>query len=441
MYGGIRSFDVVLTDMAHWIVVDVFLLALATGVVIVPGAVAGLGWTLGARASRAERGFGSLALVSLLALLVEAAIYSTNGDHRFLERYLALAGPLLVLGLCLAARPGRGRIWAMAAGVALFVAVMRIPLSGYASGSGKQDSPFLWAVYWLEGRLGTSSGARLIATGAAVLALGSIVMIRYSAKAVPVCLTASIVVGTAVSLAGTSYDLTRAAAARAAFLPADKRWVDHARLGPTTVLVTPGTDPPVVSAHLFWNLALERVVLLGGAERVDAFRSSRATIADDGTVVADGVPVSGPILIEEYAAVARLEHARLVSRTQATSLWLPQSRARMALLAEGRYLDGWLSYRSRIRTWPGGGGVTGTLRFTLSLPRNAPSQRLTLTGAGIDRTVVVPSGGKTTVALKVDLRRRSTVTLRCSRALQLPDSRLVCAQVSIPRVAPSRKPR
>jgi hypothetical protein len=113
----------------------------------------------------------------------------------------------------------------------------------------------------------------------------------------------------------------------------------------------------------------------------------------------------------------------------------------MALLTEGRYLDGWLGYRSRIRAWPAGGGATGMLRFTLSLPASAPSQRLTLKGTGIDRTVVVPSGGKTTVALEVDRRRRSTVTLTCPRALQLPDSRIVCAQVSIPRVTSSHKPK
>ena len=125
---------------------------------MLPGAIGGLVGALGRRAGRAERGFATFAIVSLLALLVEAAIFSANGTHGFFERYLMLAGPLLILGLCLVARSARGRIFGMAAGAVLLVAVMRLPLSGYAAEGGKRDSPLLGGVFWLEDRLGVGSG-------------------------------------------------------------------------------------------------------------------------------------------------------------------------------------------------------------------------------------------------------------------------------------------
>jgi hypothetical protein len=441
IYGGLLEFEADVARIAHWFVVDAFLLALAAGVVVVPGALAGLGGALGRRAGRAERGFAALALASLLALLIEASLFAANLEPRFIERYLVLAGPLLVLGLCLATRPARGRLWAMAIAAVLLVAVVRFPLSGYSHGFGKRDSPFLAAVSWVEGRLGVGSGGFAIASGAAVLVLCSILAFWLSRRAVSICLAASLVAGAAVSVAATSYDVTRATAARTTFLPADTRWVDHAGLGAATLLVTPGTSPPVASTHLFWNTSLERVALLERAERVDAFRATHAVIAADGTVVADGVPVAGPLLVEEYAAVAQLEDARLVVRTSGTSLWQPDSRARLAMLADGRYLDGWLGFRTTIRTWPGADGGTQKLRLTLSLPQDVPAQRVVVTGSGIERTVVVPPGGASEVTVDVDRSRRSEVTIRCARALQLPDNRLVCARATVPRLGDAVEPR
>ena len=264
LYDGIFEFSIDPTDIGRWVVVNTFLLALATGAVVLPGAIGGLVGALGRRAGRAERGFATFAIVSLLALLLEAAIFSANGTHGFFERYLMLAGPLLILGLCLVARSARGRIFGMAAGAVLLVAVMRLPLSGYAAEGGKRDSPLLGGVFWLEDRLGIGAGAQLVAFSAAGLILCSIVLLKVSKAVVPICLVIAIGAGAAASFAGTSYDVARAHDARTTFLPADPSWVDHAGLGPATMLLAAGANPPVASTHLFWNTSLEHVALLDG---------------------------------------------------------------------------------------------------------------------------------------------------------------------------------
>jgi hypothetical protein len=150
----------------------------------------------------------------------------------------------------------------------------------------------------------------------------------------------------------------------------------------------------------------------------------------------DGVPVTGPVLVEEYGAAAQLEHARLITRTTGTSLWVPASQARIASLTEGLYLDGWLSYPSRIRVWPSSLGGTETMRFTLSLPASAPTQTVEVKGAGVRQRVVVPAGGETVVSLDVDRSRLTELRITCKSALQVGGNRVVCAQATIPVLTP-----
>ena len=271
----------------------------------------------------------------------------------------------------------------MAAGAVLLVAVMRLPLSGYAAEGGKRDSPLLGGVFWLEDRLGIGAGAQLVAFSAAGLILCSIVLLKVSKAVVPICLVIAIGAGAAASFAGNV--LRRGARPRRP----RRRSCRPTRAGsitpasaPPRCCVAAGANPPVASTHLFWNTSLEHVARLEGAERIDSFATGKATITADGTVKVDGLPVTGPVLVEEYGAAAQLEHARLITRTTGTSLWVPASQARIASLTEGLYLDGWLSYPSRIRVWPSGRGGTETMRFTLSLPANAPTQTVEVKGAG-----------------------------------------------------------
>ena len=433
LYDGIFEFSIDLTDIGRWVVVNTFLLALATGAVVLPGAIGGLVGALGRRAGRAERGFATFAIVSLLALLLEAAIFSANGTHGFFERYLMLAGPLLILGLCLVARSARGRIFGMAAGAVLLVAVMRLPLSGYAAEGGKRDSPLLGGVFWLEDRLGVGAGSQLVAFSAAGLILCSIVLLKVSKAVVPICLVIAIGAGAAASFAGASYDVARAHDARSD-VPAGRPELGRpCRPRPRHDAArrrrqSPGRLDPSLLEHL---ARARRAARGRRADRLLRYRQGHDRRRRNG-----GRSTASP---SPGRSSSRSMEPRLssstpgsIARTTGTSLWVPASQARIASLTEGLYLDGWLSYPSRIRVWPSGRGGTETMRFTLSLPANAPTQTVEVKGAGVHRSVVVPAGGETVVTLDVDRSRLTELRITCKTALQVGGNRVVCAQATVP---------
>ena len=287
-----------------------------------------------------------------------------------------LAGPLLILGLGLVARSARGRIFGIAAGAVLLVAVMRLPLSGYAAQGGKRDSPLLGGVFWLEDRLSIGAGAQIVAFSAAGLILCSIVLLKVSKAVVPICLVIAIGAGAAASFAGMSYYVARAHNARTTFLPADPqlgRFITPASVPPRCCSL-PATIPGRLDAPLLEHLARAR----RAARRGRAGRLLRDRQGGDHRRRNRGGrrgSLTGPVLVEEYGAAAQLEHARLITRTTGTSLWVPASQARIASLTEGLYLDGWLSYPSRIRVSPSSLGGTDTMRFTLSLPATPPPRQ------------------------------------------------------------------
>jgi hypothetical protein len=200
-----------------------------------------------------------------------------------------------------------------------------------------------------------------------------------------------------------------------------------------TMLATFGTNPPVASTHLFWNQSIQRVALLDGAYPIDSFAAPDATIAADGTVQVAGSAVTGPLLVEEYASAAQLEHARLIARQVGTSLWLPASKARLASLTEGLYLDGWLASGSRIRVWPSDAGGKSVMHLTLSLPTEAPTQTVTLKGSGIRKDVVVASGRAKAVTIEVDRNALTTLTVSCPSILQV-GGRMACAKSTVPEL-------
>ena len=149
----------------RWFGLELFFLALASGVVLAPGAVLGLCSTR----ERRDRAFAALAIPFAIAVLVEGALYASNNDApRLKERYLMVLMPLIPLafGLYLRrGRPGRLLIAALAASIAALAALL--PLSGYAA-AGSDDSPLLWSYVPLQWELGISNASLVFAICATV---------------------------------------------------------------------------------------------------------------------------------------------------------------------------------------------------------------------------------------------------------------------------------
>ena len=151
--------------MVHWAATDLFLLAIAGGVVLVPGALVGLAAARGPR----EVPFAALTSFYTLALIVAAGLYASNGAGRFQERYLFSILPLIPLGFGLFLRHGRpARVAVLVICAVLVLVSMRVPLSGFAASTGSNDSPLLWAVVRLNKLVSLGTSSLLVAVYVAI---------------------------------------------------------------------------------------------------------------------------------------------------------------------------------------------------------------------------------------------------------------------------------
>lgn len=440
-YEGILGFDVAPLTLVHWMGVDVMLLGLVAGVAIVPGAVAALVTGFQKRASGPHRAFAAMISAFVGLVLLEAALYAGNGSPRFQERYLIALVPLVALAFCVGARNLPSGRW-IAATVAAVLALlsMSIPLSGYANLSGKQDSPFLMAVARFQDQAGIGNAGIVIALAVGLLACAAVLAAFRPTIGVPLAFGGAIVAAAAATIGATSFDIRAAQRMEATF--ADNRgwtWVDHQDTGAASVLVTPGADRTAAAVDLFWNRDLERVLSMPNAPEIDAFGATPTTITDDGALVADGVPVHGPLLVEESFAPILLDDARLMRRTVSASLWQPRTQVQVAMLTVGRYIDGWLDPKAEITVWPRRNAMrTGVVELRLSLPDGLPRAVLDLTAPGLAQQVVVEPGEQITVRIPVHARTRPVrISLRGRTAI-LDGERTVVAQVELPELLPPR---
>jgi hypothetical protein len=406
--------------LVRWALTDLYLLALAAGVVLVPGALVAL-----ARPRvRVERAFTALVAPFALGLLFEAALYASNGSARFQERYLFSLLPLVPVGFGLYLRNGRPgpRVVALLA-LVLFGASARLPVSGYAEALGKTDSPFLFAVFRLERAVGTANGALLVAVLAALGAAGAMLVSRRGGGRP--ALLATLCVAAACSFGAIVNDASNAQRVRDDYLPPHVSWVDDARLGEVTLVQTAGSPPDRSVEQLYWNRSVRHEVRLGDAQPTDVYAAPRLRIAPNGALA----NVIGNVLFQGYAATARFANARLVATAGSFSLWSSDGTPRLALLENGRYSDGWLARSGRLTAWPDLAGRTrGTLRFTLTLPAGSHPVRVHFGKAHYD----VRPGELTAVTYTLDTRGRWSIPFHAESGGFLDDLRAVSVRSSAP---------
>jgi hypothetical protein len=308
-----------------------------------------------------------------------------------------------------------------------------VPLSGYTVSDAKQDSPFLLGVFRLEKAVGVGDGSLAVALVAAALACVA-AGVAFRARLAHVAVAATLLVSCAVSIAAVSFDHVVVRSVRSTLLPRDARWIDHARLGPTTLIQTPATAHARAHEQLFWNRSLERMLFLDDSSPIDAFGSPRVRVAADGRLVSGGRTVRGPLAISNFAVRARLVNAVAVARGADYELWRPLGTPRMALFVGGLYHDGWLANGGRITLWPARDGrVEGTLRLPLSLPADTRRTVLQLHGPGVNQRVVVEPKQSRVVVLRVSHRGPWTLTFHTNRPGYLqPDQRPISVRAQLP---------
>jgi hypothetical protein len=418
----------VLHTVGHWFLVHLFLLTLSTGVIVVPGAVAGLVRPRG----RAERAFAFMAAALAFLLILQASSYSATGIERFRGRYVFLLLPLvpIAFGLYLKrGRPHRPLVIAIAVIVAL--AVARLPLSGYTGPVLSDDSPFLFAVTFVQLKLGITLSSLLVAALATLGAAAAVAVALVGRGFAAAIVTVGIAV--VVSAGAVANDLDTTSTLRSQ-LPHRLTWVDDASPGRlVTAVLTPGGAPGDLFEPLYWNRSVQRELLLGNAYSGDTWRSAPAPVTAEGRLLG----AQGNLLFDVVGTTVRLADARLLARERGFALWQPNGAARLRLLIEGRYFDEWLGGSGRIRAWPLRPGDATRLSFTLLVPANQGKPRIHLTigrshltvERGVPQKVVCVSGGR-----PLDLAFSSSDVFRDPN-LRLLSLKLLDARVDdVPRV-------
>jgi hypothetical protein len=259
-------------------------------------------------------------------------------------------------------------------------------------------------VYRLSELVGHGTASLVVAAIAAALAAGAVAIAFRPRLALP----ALGVVGTLLALVGFgawTLDARFSQRARETYLPRDASWIDSARVGPVTLVNTPGSGRELALEQMFWNRSVTRLVRLRNAGFPDKFAAPRVRIGGDGALLLRGRPVRGAVVFSEYAVTAELRGATSVAATKLFELWKPEGKPRLRLLAGGRYFDKWLANSGYVRIWD----APGTLRLRLVLPPRAPRSAMSFRARGVRRTVIVEPGSSRVVEFAVP---RGVWTLR-----------------------------
>jgi hypothetical protein len=390
-YGGVTNL-VTVGKLGYPFAANSLVLALASGWVIVPGALIALVLGIMRPLDRVELAFCALVSAHVLAMLGQAAFFGEQAH----ERYVAYAAPLLALAFALYVRRGAPfRLAHAAASLGLLVLALRLPLGGLL-GAGLTNSATLFAAQWLSEHLGSAGAASALVLNVALAgtALVLLVMARFPRAAFRIAMTFAVCFGTAFWIGASVYEHFAAARIRAAIMPADRSWVDHSGLGPVTMLRTFQSDRTDTYEQLFWNRSVDRVVSLN-APRNDPFSQPEVTVARNGAITALGKPVRGPLLMDEANSTVALRGGRIVATSPQFDLWKPGAGpARLASYFAGRTRGGLMIPLAVLELWPDRTSLAGTVRLVFTVPKGGPPWAVlhVITKAGGVRVFSIPSG-------------------------------------------------
>lgn len=373
---------------------NALVLVFAAGWVIVPGALLGLVLALVRPRDRVELRFAALTLSVGLGLFFQASLYGAPVH----ERYVFYLVPLLALAFCLYVRRGWPyRTYHALAAAALLTAATLEPLTSLSL-RGETNAPVLEAVHWARIHLVSFGGTSLIVLW--VVGAGSALLVLLSRRP---RLATVFAFGFAVALATTAYglssDLSRrnSVTVRHDVLPPNRSWVDAYGFRRVTLLQAYGGRRTDALNELFWNRSVSRVAVLPGGLGIDAFSAPRVRVTPDGALFADGRPLLGPLLVDNWNSTLVLTGARRLFGTVGYRLWEPTGTPRLSLYLAGRWTDGWLAPASRLNAW---GAKGQTIRLAVAMPRGTGTTRLRIT---------LPQGRVMRLTLAANTRRTISI--------------------------------
>lgn len=390
IYGDVTEYRVAPLDGVRGFGATAFVLALASGWVLVPGAVLGIVLALARPRGAAETALAVFTVAAVALLLLQAALVGEAG--RAQERYALYALPLVFAAFALYASrewPWRRAHALLAAATALVVAVA--PLSGWAAGGGSAQSLVLAALRRLETALDDVGLASLVVALGATVSSAVVVGIAFARPrfATGVALALAGAVTLATTAAAFSYQRDSRALLRATFLPGSPSWVDAVTDEAVTLLVAPRSTSADLHSTLFWNRTVDRIALLEGADRPDAFAALEPEVDGAGRL---GLS-PGPLLVDGHGSTVLLRGARRVAAGPTKTLWQPDGTPQLELLVAGRYFSGLMAAEGGIRAWPAepGGRIAAWLELELSAPSAVTVEVELPDDRTLSRTVTAPT--------------------------------------------------
>jgi hypothetical protein len=398
-YGDVVHLQVLSMDVLESAGTNVFVLLCAAGVAIVPGAAIALWLGIAKPLGRAELAFSALTLAFAGGVLGEAALYGISVH----ERYVFYVVPLLAIAFLRYAQRGwPAKLVHALLALLLAVGATAVPLTTLGA-RGEANASLLVAVHFLRLHVANAGDASVIAL--AVLTAALLVAVAASARprlGVPIVLATSIAVALAGLAGATVFQWRNAQEVRDVFLPPSPSWVDAAKVGHPTLLQTSGGLSTRAHVQLFWNRSVDKVAVLPNVQPIDAFATAHLQVARDGSLRNRGAPVTGPLLVDQYASDVRLRGARELGSAGGYHLYTLQRPAQLASYFAGRYDDGWLGPRATLDLWAPG-RLHGTLRLRLETPSVLPATRFELraAGGGGRRVVQLAPGSSHIVSIPV----------------------------------------
>jgi hypothetical protein len=429
-YEGARTLDYPLGETLRWSGWTAALLPFAVGLLVVPGALLGLGLGLRRPRRAAERPFAFITALLVALMPLQAGLIASGESHKPFERYVFYLLPLVFLAFfAFAERNVSGR--RLYAGIALALAglALAVPFASLALVPFSFDSPTLSAVETVARWTSQGDAAAVFAALGVLGALAAAALQRRPA----LLAVASVVLAFAIGVAAYDGDRRMTQRTLDSLSAAQPDWLERSGIPSADVLALPGGSLHSGWVLESWNRNVGRTFHLGDVPH-DQLPYAQVGLQQDGTVAAGtGEPVRSRYLVVNDAGTQIELAGRLLSRPHSgLSLYRIDGALRLRSYAEGLDGDGWARSILHYRAWPGS-AVRGWYRVTLALPAGRLARAVEAEAGPVRRRATLRPGGSLTLRLPVSGPSLPPLGIRIDRAdfidAETPRPRLVAARV------------
>jgi hypothetical protein len=423
-YAGARELDYPLAEALRWSGWTAALLPFAVGLLIVPGALLGLGFGVLRPRSAAERGFATLTALLVVLMPLQAGLIASGEARKPFERYTFYLLPLVFVAFLVYAQrrdPGRRLYTAVALGVGGIA--LSVPFASLALDSFSFDSPTLSAAEALGRWTSQGDAAALFAVVGLSGALAAAALRRQ-----PLVLAgSSIVLAFLLGAAAYSGDRRMTSRSLESLAPVDARWLERTGIRRADVLALPGGSLHSGWMLESWNRNVGRTLHLGDVP-ADPLPFTQVALRPDGTL-----PVrSDYLVVDETGTQAELYAEQVARPKRGLALYRTSGVVRFRSLSFGLYADGWAQSLLRYAAFPGR-GAAGTYRATLALPAGRLARTVELEAGPVRRRVHLQPGATITVRVPAFGYPLPELAIRANRAdfvdAGTPRPRLVALRV------------